>query len=289
MYIASDLHGHTRYSDGRATPEQYVAFRAELGMRVIAIADHDVFDGVRQGAAASARANMLFVPAAEMTSFLHFGTSEAEQFHILAYYSPDVLRGSLLEQTFFYRRSLKVRTRWQELVLSWLSSLDRDDRAALDPDRGLEALPAADFPALQQTIDLIVARQRSLFEAFRDHHERFWSGDRELFGWTPEDMIDAIRADGAVDIVAHPARYRDKTRTEALLARASGLEVYTSRHKAEVAAHYRDYATANRKLWTASADDHQNARYIRPPCGTPVATLERILRRALPLGLILAA
>ena len=43
--IATDLHGHTRFSDGRAEPEDYVAFRAELGMQVIAVSDHDSFAG----------------------------------------------------------------------------------------------------------------------------------------------------------------------------------------------------------------------------------------------------
>jgi predicted metal-dependent phosphoesterase TrpH len=118
---------------------------------------------------------------------------------------------------------------------------------------------------------------------------RFWEEDRELFGWSPEEAIDFIRADGALDVVAHPARYRDKERTLAALQRASGVEVYTSRHKGEVAAFYRTFAEENHKYWTASSDDHQNARYTRPPSGTPVATLERILGRALPIELIMAA
>jgi hypothetical protein len=118
---------------------------------------------------------------------------------------------------------------------------------------------------------------------------RFWEDDRELFGWEPEEAIDFIRADGAVDVVAHPARYRDKERTEAILRRASGLEVYTSRHKPEVAAEYRAFAEEHDKLWTASSDDHQNARYMKPPAGTPARTLERILRAPLPLDLVLVA
>jgi predicted metal-dependent phosphoesterase TrpH len=289
MFVATDLHGHTHFSDGRTTPEEYVDFRRELGMRVIAISDHDVFGGVRRGAAAASRAGMVLVPAAEITAFFHFGAREAEQVHLLAYFSPDVLTGARLEQSFLYRRGLRVAEAWRAFVLTWLGDLDEKDRDAIDPARELERALAPDFPALQSFIDRVVTRARPLFERFRDAHVRFWEEDRALFGWTPEEAIDAIRADGAVDIVAHPARYRDKEKTAALLYRASGLEVYTSRHKEEVAAKYRLFAEANGKLWTSSADDHQNARYIRPPCGTPVRTLERILRRPLPLSMILAA
>ncbi len=52
MFVSTDLHGHTYYSDGRATPDEYVEFRRALGMKAIAIADHDVLAGVRAGAVA---------------------------------------------------------------------------------------------------------------------------------------------------------------------------------------------------------------------------------------------
>lgn len=289
MYVATDLHGHTLFSDGRATPEEYVEFRRALGMRAVAIADHDVLRAVPRGAAAAAAAGLVFVPAVEVTAFIHFGTERAEQVHILAYFPESFLRAPRLKATALYGRGLRVEARWRDFVLEWLSSLPEADRRALESEGPLEALPPGEFPALQSTLDRIVRCRRPLFEAFRDHHVRFWEEDRELFGWEPEEAIDAIRADGALDIVAHPARYRDKERVQAVLLRASGLEVYTSRHKPEVAAGYRAFADEHKKHWTASSDDHQNARYVRPPCGTPLPTLERILRRPLPLDLVLSA
>ena len=108
MFVATDLHGHTFHSDGRATPDEYVEFRRALGMKAIAIADHDVLSGVRAGAVAAERAGMLFIPALEVTSHLAYGQSAEEQFHILAYYTYDVLEGCQLEQTALYRRGLVV-------------------------------------------------------------------------------------------------------------------------------------------------------------------------------------
>lgn len=292
MFVSTDLHGHTYHSDGRATPDEYVQFRRTLGMKAIAIADHDVLAGVRQGAAAAERAGMLFIPALEVTAHLHYGASGEEQFHVLAYYPHDVVEGFQLEHKLLYRRGLVVQLRWKELVLDWMRSLPAEDREALDPENELEKLPPPRFPALQSTILRIIARRRPLFEAFRDHHRRFWSSagpNKDLFGWTPEEAIEAIRADGAVDVVAHPTRYRDEDRTLRVIELARGVEVYTSRHKAEVAAYYRELAESKRKYWTSSSDDHQNARYIRPPCGTPLRTLERICQRAMRLTEILAA
>jgi predicted metal-dependent phosphoesterase TrpH len=290
MFVATDLHGHTLHSDGRATPEDYVEFRRALGMKAIAIADHDVLAGVREGAAAAARSNMLLLPALEVTAHLHYGQSGEEQFHVLAYYAHDVLEGFALENTHFYQRGLLVQTRWKELVLEWMRGLAPEDREAIDPEGELERLPPPLFPALQSMILQILDRRRPLFEAFRDHHVLFWRSDgpnRDLFGWTPEEAIEAIRQDGAVDVIAHPTRYRDKDRTMAVIEHARGIEVYTSRHKAEVAASFRELAESKRKYWTSSSDDHQNARYIRPPCGTPLRTLERICRQTMNLAQLL--
>lgn len=292
MFVSTDLHGHTYHSDGRATPEEYVEFRRSLGMKAIAIADHDVLAAVRAGAVAAERAQMLFLPALEVTANINYGQSGEEQFHVLAYYTHDILEGFQLENTSFYRRGLQVQARWKDFVLTWMSKLLPEDREALDPEGELERLPPPLFPALQSTILRIIERRQPLFESFREHHVQFWSSagaNKDLFGWTPEEAIEAIRADGAVDVVAHPTRYRDKDRTLKVIDEARGIEVYTSRHKAEVAAQFREIAETKRKYWTSSSDDHQNARYIRPPCGTPLQTIERICKKTMKLSSIIAA
>ena len=217
----------------------------------------------------------------EVTAFVRFGTDDAEQIHVLAYYPPNVLRDGGLERTVLWARAQKVHRRWRAFALDWLSGLTKFERATLDPRSELPALEGTDFPALQSFITLIAQRQRMVFESFRRHHVRFWTEDADLFGWTPEDAIDVIRADGALDIVAHPVRARDKARMDAVLDYASGLEAYTSRHKDTVAARFRAYAEAHGKHWTASSDDHQHSGYVHPPSGTPRRTIQRILMGAI--------
>jgi hypothetical protein len=208
---------------------------------------------------------------------------------VLAYYPEDVLDGFRLEQTALYRRGLLVQERWRAHVLEWLCALPGEAREALGAGE-LEALPPPAFPALQSTILRVVDRRPELFESFREHHVSFWSSagpNADLFGWTPAEAIEAIRADGAVDVVAHAARYRDEERTERVLAEARGIEVYTSRHGADVAARLRALAESTNKLWTSSSDDHQEAAYVRPSSGMPLRTLERICRRPMKVSAIL--
>ena len=271
--VATDLHGHTRFSDGRAEPEDYVAFRAGLGMQVIAVSDHDSFAGVPRAAAAAKELGVTLVPAMEVTSFIHFGTARAEQIHVLAYFPC----GADLSRTRLGERAVAVSRRWREHVLAWLTALPEEQRWYLDPDRTLRDKYGTEFPQLQDFLNLVLDRNRLVYDDFIRYHVSFWTEGRALFGWTPEDAIETIRADGALDVVAHPARVRDKARMDRVLDHASGIEVYTSRHKAPVAAEFLARAEARGLHWTASADDHGHVTYVRPPSGTPRRTIDRIL------------
>ena len=286
MAVATDLHGHTYYSDGIEGPEAFVATRLQGGVQVLAVTDHDLLAAVAPAAAAAAARGAILIPALEATAFVGLGTKEAEQIHILGYYPPRRLAEGSLQQSFFYQRGLKVQAASREFTLDWLAGLVAADRQALDPEGELAQLPAAEFPALQRVLTRIVTRldaQRpQVFRHFIRSHVHFWTGHPELFGWSPEELIDALRADGAVDIVAHPARYRDQERLARVLLGASGVEVYTSRHRPEWAARFRAFAEQHGKLWTASADDHGKAAYVPPPCGTPRWVLERLLDAPLP-------
>jgi hypothetical protein len=270
--VPTDLHGHTKFSDGRAEPEDYVGLRAGLGMEVIAVSDHDTFAGVPRAADAAKQLGVTLVPAMEVTSFIHFGTPRAEQIHILAYFPP----GHALEHTALGSRAVKASRRWRELCLAWLTALPEEQRYYLDPETSLADKRGTEFPALQDFLNLIFDRNRLVYQDFIRYHVKFWTEDEDLFGWTPEQAIECIRGDGALDVVAHPVRVRDKARMDRVLDAASGIEVYTSRHRADIAAGFRARAEETGKFWTASSDDHGHVKYIQPPDGTPRRTLDRI-------------
>jgi predicted metal-dependent phosphoesterase TrpH len=277
--IATDLHGHSIYSDATATPEDFVRFRVAKRFSVIALTDHDTFAGVARATKAAAGTGVVVVPAMETTSFIHFGTEYAEQIHVLAYFPPAFLDDGRLAKTALAQRAQKVHARWKQFALAWIDELDDNARARLDVE-SWRALPDSEFPGLQLVINRIVEKSEPLFGEFHRHHVRFWTHDKELFGWSPEALIETIRNDGGLDVVAHPNRVRDKARMSEVLDVASGIEVYTSRHRPEIARAFRERAERTGKHWTASSDDHQNATYIRPPEGTPARTVERILRGA---------
>ena len=76
----ADLHVHSYYSDGTCSPRQILNLAEEKGIGLLAIADHDVFDGALELLEISAESPVKCVPAVEITSD-DFG----RQVHILSY------------------------------------------------------------------------------------------------------------------------------------------------------------------------------------------------------------
>lgn len=276
--VATDLHSHSIFSDGRHTPEQVMGERVRKHLEVVALSDHDVLTGVRRAAAVAEAHGLVLVPAMETTSTIAFGTEAVEQIHVLAYWPPSFLQDGRLEKTRLYQRSQRVLAAWKDYVLDFFARQPAEVGVACDVD-GLRRLLPADFPGLQPLIDRVVATHPPTFEHLQLDHVHFWD-NHSLFGWTPEQLIEEIRADGALDVVAHPNRVRDKARMDDVLRAASGVEAWTSRHRADVAGRFQAFAEAHGKHWTASSDDHQHKPYLRPPVGTPRRTVERILRGA---------
>jgi predicted metal-dependent phosphoesterase TrpH len=278
--VPTDLHGHSRFSDGRTSPEAFVQFRQARDLSVIALSDHDTFAGVPRAAAQALRLGLTLVPAMETTSFVHFGTAQAEQVHILAYFPPAFLDNGRLERTGLWARAQRVHAAWRDYLLDFVERQSIEAKHALDASEWLKGDSNPEhFPQLQDVIVRIGERCPGVYQAFQLDHVHFWD-NRELFGWSPEELCDAIRADGGFDVVAHPIRYRDKQRLEVVFDHVSGIEVYTSRHNAEASRRFRALAEHKGKHWTASVDDHQHRPYLRPPCGTPKRTVDRILHGA---------
>lgn len=63
-----DLHIHTCYSDGRATPDEVVERAVHLGLRTIAITDHDNTRGSRAAVSIARQNGIELIPAIEFTT-----------------------------------------------------------------------------------------------------------------------------------------------------------------------------------------------------------------------------
>ena len=75
-----DLHTHSRVSDGTDTPTMLVMKAFQAGLDVIALTDHDTFDGVAEAMEAGKRIGVRVLPGIEI-SCQHNGRAV----HLLGY------------------------------------------------------------------------------------------------------------------------------------------------------------------------------------------------------------
>ncbi len=90
MDIKSDLHLHTTFSDGEFTPRETVRRAEALGIRQIAVTDHDTIAGVGEALAAGEEHGVSVVPGIEVT--LRFVREYfVGSLHLLVYFSDELL------------------------------------------------------------------------------------------------------------------------------------------------------------------------------------------------------
>ena len=73
-----DLHTHSTMSDGSMSPEELVLYASELGLKVMALTDHDTTDGLGLASKTAKKTGIIFVPGTELTISWHCG-----EFHLL--------------------------------------------------------------------------------------------------------------------------------------------------------------------------------------------------------------
>jgi len=77
-----DLHTHTIYSDGGLTPNQLVVKAKEVGLKAIALTDHDNIAATEVAMLKGKELGVEVVPAIEMSAYI----DEITDLHILGYF-----------------------------------------------------------------------------------------------------------------------------------------------------------------------------------------------------------
>src|SRR5512136_1606738 len=97
MAESADLHIHTTASAGLLAPQAIVKMALEMGLRAIAITDHDAVEGVAPALSAAQESACEIVPGVELSA-----TVDGVDLHLLGFYI-DIEHGPLLEQLSQFR------------------------------------------------------------------------------------------------------------------------------------------------------------------------------------------
>lgn len=209
-----DLHVHTTASDGTTTPSEAVCLAKELGLRAIAVTDHDSCDGVSEALKAGEAYGIEVVPGIELSiDYQGYGI------HLLGY--------------FLDERSGALRA-----LLDWV--IDERERRNAEMAAAFRADGIdISIPALRALFpDSVIGRphfaaalvQLGLAETVNDAFNRYLSRGTKYYRkrqYIPmEKAFEVIRVSGGKAVFAHPLQYR--MREEELLCltetlRAQGI------------------------------------------------------------------
>lgn len=271
-----DLHVHTRFSDGRLTPEEVLAEAGAAGLAAVAITDHDVLTGVEE-AREAAPADLEVVPGIEMTAAWEGGRA----IHILGYFVDPTnapMRAALA-------RGRALMAEHVERVLAELRAVGEGLEAQdLDAYRHRYAGGAALVLAMVQRGVLRRAPRGTAFRLLR-------MAAHEPRAVTVAEAVALIHGAGGVASLAHPAKLR---RGQPLLsagdlaplasAGLDALEAWQWIPDGWGSDHYRAVAAELGLLVSGGSDDHGrravNGRTRLGAQAVPLEVLEALRERS---------
>ena len=223
-----DLHTHTLASDGSDTPAAVVQQAAALGLRAVAVTDHDTFAGLPEALAAGQRCGIEVVPGVELSTV--WG---GEEVHLLGYFmdtEDTALRALMTRAT--DERNARNETMVQRLHDAGYP-ITMDDLHAAFPGQTVLGRP--------HIAALLV--QRGCIASVPDGMRGLLGRGKEFYvpryNVPLEDFTRALRAAGGVPVVAHIFKYRfDDAQRAAMLAAAAdagalGVEVHYTTYTPE--------------------------------------------------------
>lgn len=216
-----DLHLHSTYSDGRYTPEELVRAAVDKQIKVIAITDHDSWNGFDRAFAEAERHNKgQAEPAIRVLRGVELSTQlEQNDIHVLGYHvSADCV--PLLEKMNELRH--KREHRLEAMV---------EKCRALGMDITVEACdPRARTVGRPHIAKVMVAKGyvASVQEAFDKYLHRGGPCYVEQPKLSPKEAVELIHQAKGLAVLAHPSEIRDKSFPEQLVSSLpfDGIEIW---------------------------------------------------------------
>lgn len=241
----ADLHCHTTASDGLLTPTELVRLVAKLGLKGVAITDHDTIQGWEEAVDAGENYQIQILRGIELNTNWH-----GKEVHILGY-ELDASSSYLLEKL---KGLSKARLQRMHEILERLATLGIN--ISEDEVRVYARGESIGRPHIAQ-----VLINRGLVGSIREGFEQYIGIGAPAYvpryKLTPEEGIEIIRNAKGVAVLAHPGINRlEEGIPDWVEVGLQGIEVWHSDHKPEDVTRYGTIAEQYGLLTTGGSDFH---------------------------------
>ena len=241
-----DLHSHTQCSDGELTPSDLVQLAARQGVSVMALSDHDTFEGLAEARQVGAALGVEVISAIELSA-----SFENREFHILAYF----VRDQQVLQPVLDDIAASRRTRARRIV-----------------DRLAELGVPIEWEAVQKrALGSVIGRPHIAAELVEQGHVSTFSGafNKWLGDGRPahiekrtvalDEGIRLLVQAGGVPVLAHPGTYDcdENLLDDMACVGLQGLEVWHPQNDEATSERYLQWVEARGMIATGGSDFHR--------------------------------
>ncbi len=199
-----DLHLHTFYSDGTLSPEELVRRASALGMKTIAVTDHDGINGLDEALYWGSKLGLEVIPGIEFSTIMPFGETEKYiSVHLLGY-GFDRTDGPLREALEIIRKQRDERNiKLLEAIRSLGYDIDEKDLYRLP---GRDYIGKPDFARALLRKGYISASYQAFEEGKYLRHPKARLIRREKI--SAKKAIELINNAGGYCVLAHPMKIK---------------------------------------------------------------------------------
>ncbi len=222
-----DLHVHTTASDGTYTPSEVIQIAFEMGLKAIAITDHDTVSGVANALDAAKNLDIEVIPGIEFSTEIN-NTS----IHILGLYV-DYRNKELIELSSKIINSREIRAK---KIVQKLNELLESPKINFNDVK----IKANNLIGRPHIAEVLVEKGvvHTINEAFEKFLKRGAPAYIPRFKLTPIEAVSFLKNIGAIPILAHPCHISKEINLEELIndlieVGLAGLEIYYPDHSNE--------------------------------------------------------
>lgn len=242
-----DLHIHTIASDGVLTSEEIINNAIKMGIKGIAITDHDTVNGLDKAEKYIKNLNTIlkFIPGIELNT--DYKDSEV---HILGYfidYKNEILLAKLAElRDVRYKRAIKMMERLKSMGLV----VNLED---------VEKLAKGDIIARPHIGQALV--DKGYLFSVREAFDKYLGKGKPAYvpraKFSPQEAINLINSVGGIAVLAHPGLIKNEGIIyEVIEMGIEGLEVYYPEHHSLQIDNYLKICQKENLLITGGSDFH---------------------------------